>query len=383
MDFARATEYFTNLQSRIVARLEQIDGGKFRRDEWQRAEGGGGISRLIEDGDVLERGGVNFSHVMGAALPASATAARPQLAGCAFEVTGGVVVGILVWQEGGESVAALLAVGLVGLVGLGYWLVRRKRADKPALIDPDLFKSPLYRLGITGQTMQQIALGGMMIALPLYLQMVLEYNALEAGVSLAPLSSLSMFAVALLAGNKRGNRRPGAIIRAGFGLLAIGVAVLIPLVPRVDTGWWLSVPCLSPDPTRAARLAAQRLHAFPDLGGEGGGRPASTRRAARSACLSAWPRSRRSCSRRVCSFAGWRTRHACCRRPSGGQVSERYDLDAEIMSDTALGAARGATAGDPGRVVADRHPRQARRPSGRAGGPAAGCPRRPVGASSR
>jgi EmrB/QacA subfamily drug resistance transporter len=156
---------------------------------------------------------------------------------------GGVVVGILVWQEGGESVAALLAVGAVGLGGLAYWLVRRKREDKPALIDPDLFKSPLYRLGITGQTLQQIALGGMMIALPLYLQMVLEYNALQAGVSLAPLS-LSMFAVALLAGKRAGKRRPSSIIRAGFGLVAIGVAVVIPLVPRVDSGWYLAVPLL-------------------------------------------------------------------------------------------------------------------------------------------
>jgi EmrB/QacA subfamily drug resistance transporter len=156
---------------------------------------------------------------------------------------GGVVVGILVWQEGGESVAALLAVGVVGLGGLAYWLVRRKREGKPALIDPDLFKSPLYRLGISGQTLQQIALGGMMIALPLYLQMVLEYNALQAGVSLAPLS-LSMFAVALLAGKKAGKRRPAGIIKAGFGLVALGLAGLIPLVPRVDSGWYLVVPLL-------------------------------------------------------------------------------------------------------------------------------------------
>jgi hypothetical protein len=132
---------------------------------------------------------------------------------------------------------------VVGLGGLAYWLVRRKREGKPALIDPDLFKSPLYRLGISGQTLQQIALGGMMIALPLYLQMVLEYNALQAGVSLAPLS-LSMFAVALLAGKKAGKRRPAGIIKAGFGLVALGLAGLIPLVPRVDSGWYLVVPLL-------------------------------------------------------------------------------------------------------------------------------------------
>src|ERR1700759_4487922 len=156
---------------------------------------------------------------------------------------GGVVVGILVWQEGGESVAALLGGGVGGVGGRAYGLGRRKRPNKPALIDPDLFKSPLYRLGISGQTLQQIALGGMMIAPPLYLQMVLEYNALEAGVSLAPLS-LSMFVVALLAGKQAGKRRPSSIIRAGFLLLALGVAVVIPLVPRIDSGWYLAIPLL-------------------------------------------------------------------------------------------------------------------------------------------
>src|SRR6185437_10389017 len=118
---------------------------------------------------------------------------------------GGVVLGILVWQEGGESVAALLTAGLVGMGALVYWLVRRKRDGKAALIDPGLFTSPLYRFGVSAQTLQQIALGGMMIALPIYLQMVLEYNALEAGLSIAPLS-LSMFAVALVAGKKAGKR---------------------------------------------------------------------------------------------------------------------------------------------------------------------------------
>jgi MFS family permease len=91
---------------------------------------------------------------------------------------GGLVLGILVWQEGGEAVAALLAAGAVALGSLMYWLVRRKRAEKPTLLDPDLFKSKLFRFGVTGQMLQQIALGGTMIALPIYLQMVLEYNAL-------------------------------------------------------------------------------------------------------------------------------------------------------------------------------------------------------------
>ena len=154
---------------------------------------------------------------------------------------GGIVLGILVWQEGGESVAALLALGAIALAGLAYWLVRRKRQAKPTLLDPDLFQSKLFRFGISGQMLQQIALGGMMIALPIYLQMVLEYNAMGAGLSLAPLS-LSMFGMALLAGKRAGQRRPSSIIRWGFVLLLAGTATLILIVPRADSGWYLVIP---------------------------------------------------------------------------------------------------------------------------------------------
>ena len=156
---------------------------------------------------------------------------------------GGLVLGILAWQEGGESVGALLATGVIAMGALVYWLVRRKRAGKPTLIDPGLFSSKLFRFGISEQMLQQIALGGVMIALPIYLQMVLEYNALQAGLSLAPLS-LSMFAVAVLAGKKAGQRRPASIIRLGFVLLTVGIAVLIPIVPRAEFGWALLVPLL-------------------------------------------------------------------------------------------------------------------------------------------
>src|SRR5262249_29275070 len=156
---------------------------------------------------------------------------------------GGVVLGILVWQEGGGAVGALIAAGVVALGSLAWWLRRRKREGKPALLDPDLFKSKYFRLGISSQTMQQISLGGLMIALAIFLQMVLEYNALQAGLSLAPLS-LSMFAVALVAGRKAGNRSPSKIIRAGFFLLALGVAILIPIVPRAHSGWTMAAPLL-------------------------------------------------------------------------------------------------------------------------------------------
>ena len=154
---------------------------------------------------------------------------------------GGIVLGVLVWQEGGERVALLIAIGVVSLGALVYWLQRRKRDGKPVLLDPILFASKIFRIGIQGQMMQQIALGGMMIALPIFLQMVLEYNALEAGLSLAPLS-LSMFFVAVIAGRRAGNRRPASIIRAGFVLLVVGVAALIPIVPLADSGWWMAIP---------------------------------------------------------------------------------------------------------------------------------------------
>jgi len=88
MDAAAVREYLTGLQQRIVGGLEAVDGAPFRRDEWTRAEGGGGVSRLLEDGAVLERAGVLFSHVRGERLPPSATAQRPALAGRAWEAMG-------------------------------------------------------------------------------------------------------------------------------------------------------------------------------------------------------------------------------------------------------------------------------------------------------
>ena len=137
----------------------------------------------------------------------------------------------------------LLVIGSAAMAGFVFWILRQKRLGRPALIDPGLFKLPHFRFGATGQMMQQISLGGLMIALPIYLQMVFEYNAMQAGLSMAPLS-LSMFAVALFAGRKAGNRRPATIIRAGFALTSAGILVLIPFIPRVDSGWYLILPLL-------------------------------------------------------------------------------------------------------------------------------------------
>jgi coproporphyrinogen III oxidase len=84
----RVRAYLIDLQARIVAALGDFDGRKILHDEWQRPGGGGGLSCVIEDGNFFERAGVNFSHVVGDRLPASATAARPALAGRPWEAMG-------------------------------------------------------------------------------------------------------------------------------------------------------------------------------------------------------------------------------------------------------------------------------------------------------
>jgi coproporphyrinogen III oxidase len=88
-DKAAVKAYLLDLQDRICAALAAEDGGAdFVEDAWTRAEGGGGRSRVLTNGKVIEKGGVNFSHVHGAQMPASATAHRPELAGRAFEAMG-------------------------------------------------------------------------------------------------------------------------------------------------------------------------------------------------------------------------------------------------------------------------------------------------------
>ena len=88
MDPQAVFAYFTELQASIVRGLEAADGGRFRSDAWERPEGGGGVSKVIEEGRLFERGGVNLSRVQGRALPPSASAARPQLAGRSYDAMG-------------------------------------------------------------------------------------------------------------------------------------------------------------------------------------------------------------------------------------------------------------------------------------------------------
>ena len=81
--------YLLNLQYKICQALAAVDGKEtFVEDSWQRPEGGGGRSRVLTNGAVIEKGGVNFSHVHGSSMPASATAHRPELAGRSFEAMG-------------------------------------------------------------------------------------------------------------------------------------------------------------------------------------------------------------------------------------------------------------------------------------------------------
>ena len=88
-DIDAVKKYLLNLQDEICQGLSTLDNkANFVTDEWQREQGGGGRTRVIGDGDLFEKGGVNFSHVMGDKLPASATSVRPELAGRSFQAMG-------------------------------------------------------------------------------------------------------------------------------------------------------------------------------------------------------------------------------------------------------------------------------------------------------
>lgn len=88
-DINAVKDYLLDLQRRICDSLADEDGKQtFIEDRWERAEGGGGISRILTDGAVFEKAGVGFSHVLGKSLPPSATALRPELAGCAWQAMG-------------------------------------------------------------------------------------------------------------------------------------------------------------------------------------------------------------------------------------------------------------------------------------------------------
>ena len=88
IDIQAVKDYLLGLQDRICVELVAVDGNEFFEDTWEREAGGGGRTRVLENGNVIEKGGVNFSHVFGDKLPPSATAARPELAGRSFQAMG-------------------------------------------------------------------------------------------------------------------------------------------------------------------------------------------------------------------------------------------------------------------------------------------------------
>ncbi|MGZ8198930.1 MAG: oxygen-dependent coproporphyrinogen oxidase [Burkholderiales bacterium] len=88
IDLPAVGAFLTGLQDAIVARLSQLDGRPFKRDAWQRPQGGGGTTCILEDGALFERAGVGYSHVYGTGLPPSASATRPDLAGRSFQAMG-------------------------------------------------------------------------------------------------------------------------------------------------------------------------------------------------------------------------------------------------------------------------------------------------------
>ena len=88
MDIRAVKNYLLSLQEAMCNELSDLVGAEFATDAWERPEGGGGRSRVISDGALIEKGGVNFSHVQGASMPGSATAHRPELAGRSFQAMG-------------------------------------------------------------------------------------------------------------------------------------------------------------------------------------------------------------------------------------------------------------------------------------------------------
>ena len=137
-----------------------------------------------------------------------------------------------------------LALGAAAMAAFCFWLVRRKRAGKA---DADrsraLQVAPVPLRASPDSCCSRSRWAGLMIALPIYLQMVLEYNAMEAGLSLAPLS-LSMFAVAVIAGKKAGARGRAASSAAGFASRPPVWCCCCRSCPGRIPGWWLLVPLI-------------------------------------------------------------------------------------------------------------------------------------------
>ena len=92
MKISSVKTFLLNLQQKLIGAIEKLDEKKFVQDTWDRAQGGGGITSVVEEGSIIERGGVNFSHIMGEKLPPAASDGRPHIVGSSFEAMGISVV---------------------------------------------------------------------------------------------------------------------------------------------------------------------------------------------------------------------------------------------------------------------------------------------------
>ena len=199
--------------------------------------------------------------------------------------------------------------------------------------------------------LQQISLGGMMIVLPIYLQMVLEYNAMQAGLSLAPLS-LSMFAVALIAGKRAGKRRASSIVRVGFALLSGGLIVLVPLVPRIDSGWYLVVPLIVAGSGLGLLVSQLNNYTLAPISNERVSEAAGVNSAAGSFGLSFGLAFAGAIMLATLSVAFTKMANASTVLPPADkqQISTQLEHDAQIMSNTQL---EKQLAGEPKQIRAE------------------------------
>lgn len=253
---------------------------------------------------------------------------------------GGLVLGVLAWQEGGEAVGLLITLGLIAMGSLVWWLKKRKREGQPALLDPGLFSSRLFTFGLSGIALQQLALGGLLIALPLYLQIVLGYTAMEAGLTLAPLS-LTMFAIALLAGKRAGRRRPAVLIRAGYVLFTVALAIMIPLVPSSDSGWDLVLPLILAGAGLGLMVSQLQNYTLSPISGEQVGEAAGVSSATSSFGLSVGLAVAGAVLLATLSFSFTNKAESSTvlTPPQQAEVAELLEEDAQIVSNEHLEAA--------------------------------------------
>ena len=176
-----------------------------------------------------------------------------------------------------------------------------------------------------------------MIALPIYLQMVLEYNALETGLTIAPLS-LTMFATALVAGKRAGGRRPASIIRGGWGVLTVGLLLLIPIVPRADSGWALVVPLVIAGAGLGLLVSQLNNYSLSPISDERVSEAAGVNSAAGSFGLSFGLAFAGAIMLATLSIAFTQLAQDSTVLPAAAQeqVAEALEEDAEVMSNTAL-----------------------------------------------